>query len=124
MPQPPKNVQFSKGEIGRRIRALRQEQAITQGELAKTLGIHQTNVSAMERGIRGITIHQLAKLSKALRVSPDQILGGRPQPETKKPLKSLKLLRRLQRLERLPETKQRAVLRVLDALLNEESKSA
>jgi transcriptional regulator with XRE-family HTH domain len=123
LPHPPKNVQFSKGEIGRRIRTLREERAITQVELAKMLGIHQTNVSAMERGIRGITIHQLAKLSKVLRVSPDQILGGRAQGP-RRPLKSLKLLRRLQRIERLPEAKQRAVMRVIDALLNEEAKTA
>lgn len=125
MPHPPKNVQFSKHEIGRRILALRQQSGMSQVELAAALKIHQTNVSAMERGIRGITVHQLTKLSKVFGVPAQEILGARaPQPPAKRPLKSLKLIRRLQRIEKLPESKQRAVLRILDALLAEQTKTA
>lgn len=125
MPHPPKNVQFSKHEIGRKILALRQQRGLSQVELAAALRIHQTNVSAMERGIRGITVHQLAKLSKVFGVPAQEILGARSvQPPAKKPLKSLRLIRRLQRIEKLPDSKQRAVLRVLDALLDEQTKTA
>lgn len=91
LPHPPKNVQFSKHEIGQRILALRQQRGMSQVELAAALRIHQTNVSAMERGIRGITVHQLAKLAKVFGVPAQEILGAAAsQPPAKKPLKSIR----------------------------------
>lgn len=119
MPRPPKHVVFSKKEVGERVRALRQQRGLTQVQLAVALGVKQANISAIERGERGLTIHQLAKLSKALRVSADQILNGAKGTHEKTPLQSVKLLRRLQRIQQLPQAKQRAVLKIIDAILNQ-----
>lgn len=121
MPSPPKNVQFTKAEAGRRIRSIRESRGITQVEMAKTLGIPQSNVSAMERGTRGLTVHQVVKLARVLKVSADEILIGRNGSHETKPPTSLKLLRRLQRIEKLPEARQRVVLKFIDALVDQES---
>jgi transcriptional regulator with XRE-family HTH domain len=110
----------SKQEIGARLRTFRQQRGITQVQLAKALGVQQANVSAMERGVRSLTIHQVVKLSKALKISTDVLLKGDGTAPAKKPPQDLKLLRRMQRLQKLSPRGQRAVLRLLDALLDEQ----
>lgn len=120
MPRPPKNVVFSKTEAGRRLRTLRERRGISQMKLAEALGVTQSNVSAMERGLRGLTVHQVTKLAKALKVSTDEILVGTNGDHDTMPLTSLKLARRFQRMQALSEPRQRALLKILDALLAEE----
>ena len=61
-PGPPKHVVFSAEEAGQRVRGAR-GQGVTV-ELAKALGVTQSNVSEMERGIRGLTVHQVVKLGQ------------------------------------------------------------
>jgi transcriptional regulator with XRE-family HTH domain len=106
--------------VGDRLRRLREARDITQVRLAALLGVTQSNVSEMERGIRGVTAHQAVKLAKALRVSIDEILIGRNDTVEKTPLRSVKLLRRIQRIEKLPEPRQRVVLKFIDALIDQE----
>ena len=121
MPRPPKNQEFSKPEAGRRIRALRVGRGITQVELARALSLPQSNVSEMERGVRGLTVHQTIKLARALKVSTDDILMGSNGSRTPKVGPSLKVLRRLQKIEQLPESRQRVVLKLIDALIDQEA---
>jgi transcriptional regulator with XRE-family HTH domain len=120
LPQPPKNVVVTKDEVGRRLRAIREARGVTQVELAKILGIDQSNVSSIERGVRGLTIHQAVKLAKALKVTTDEILLPANGKHEAKSVDSVKLSRRMQRIAALPERKQRAVLKVLDALLEQQ----
>jgi hypothetical protein len=64
----------------------------------------------------------VVKLAKALRVSADEILSGHDGGDGSKAPRSLKLLCRLRRIEQLPEPRQRAVLKVLDALLDQQDR--
>jgi transcriptional regulator with XRE-family HTH domain len=116
-----KKPAFSKKEVGSRLRRIRETRDATQVQLAKLLGVTQSNVSEMERGIRTVTSHLAVKLAKALRVSIDEILIGSNGTAEKTPLRSVKLLRRVQRIEALPEPRQRVVLKVLDALIDQEA---
>lgn len=117
LPQPTKEIVLSKDEIGRRVRALRLAREMTQAELARAIGTHAPNVSSIEHGLRGLSLQQAVKLSKALKVSADEILRpSRPALEKKRP-PSAKLLRRIERIQTLPRTKQRTVLDLLDAFL-------
>jgi transcriptional regulator with XRE-family HTH domain len=89
-------------------------------ELAEALGVHQTNVSEIERGIRGFGVQHLAKISKALHVSPDQLLGlGRANG--KRPSGNQKLMRRVRRIEQLPPEHQEAVIKMIDAFFQTRS---
>jgi transcriptional regulator with XRE-family HTH domain len=110
LPRPPKEVVISKKEIGDRVRALRHGRDLSQGQLAKLLGIPPTNVSAIERGVRGLSLQQLAKLAKALEVSPGEILNGHPS-------KLGQLPRRFERVRSLPRTKRRVLYEIIDAFL-------
>ena len=107
----------TKTDIGRRLRALRDERGMTQVELAQAMGIHQTNLSQMERGIRGVGTRQLLKLCRALKVSPDKILGPAKQGLTAAP-RNTRLQRRVRRIEQLPPQHQEAVVKMLDAFLD------
>jgi len=115
LPTRSKIMVISYRDVGARVRALRQEKDLTQTALAKLLGTTQTAVSEIERGNRGLTVQQLVKLARALKTSPDAILGEEnghpPRP------KSAKILRRLHRIEQLPQAQQDAVLKIIDGVI-------
>jgi hypothetical protein len=58
----------------------------------------------------------LVELARALKVSPDELLGVKPIIEKLSP-KTARLLKRLLRIEELPPADQRAVLKLVDAML-------
>ena len=118
MPRRPKHSVLTKKEIGQRLRALRTERGMTQVELADAMGIHQTSLSQMERGIRGVGIKQILKICRALKVSPDRLLGAATKHETSAPPRNARLLRRVRQVEQLPTEHQDAVVKMLDAFLD------
>jgi len=58
----------------------------------------------------------LADLARALGVSTDELLGLKPIKEKSSP-KTARLIKRLQKVEELPSGDQRALFKMLDALL-------
>lgn len=117
MPRPPKQVVLSRKDIGARLRALRKARDMTQVELAEVLGTQQTAISQVEIGNRGLTVQQVVKLAKALRVSTDAILGPRNGAAPEDLPNDRKLLRRLRQIERLPKAEKQALLKTIDAFL-------
>ena len=76
-----KKINFgdNKNIIGRRLRALRKENHLTQGELAakmQTFGINidQQMISKIERNARIVMDYELACFCKALKVTIDEML--------------------------------------------------
>jgi transcriptional regulator with XRE-family HTH domain len=122
MPKPPKHVVLSKEELGARLRAIRLQHGMTQEELARAMGTHFTTISAVERGVRALTLQQVAKLAGALRVSPDDLLNPRRRSRVVPPSrKEGRLLRRVERIRELPPAQQETVLEVLESLLKTHS---
>jgi transcriptional regulator with XRE-family HTH domain len=119
LPRPPKETLFSKEELGERIRTLRFQRGLRQVELARLLDVHQTNVSAMERGTRALTIHQILKLSRALKVSTDEILTGAKIRENGHV--DRRFLRRLQKIDKLSKRDKQSLLGTIDAFLSKVS---
>ncbi len=118
MSRPAKSVVVPKKDLGARVRSLRQQRGITQVELALAMHLTQSNVSAIERGVRGITIHQVVELARILRVTTDEILGQGHEPHSgTPPVRDRRFLRRLQMIGRLPKRDQQALLRTIDAFL-------
>ena len=122
MPRPSKIRAISFKEIGERVRALRMARDLTQTALARILGTSQTALSEMERGNRGLTVQQVVKLSRALKVTPNDILGDgrRQRPNDARP-RDTRIVRRLHRIEMLPDAQRQAVLKLLDGIIEAHS---
>ena len=69
------------GEIGRRVRKLREERHLTQEALAEAAGVSVPYVSHIERGIKKPSLGTLLRLSAALDVTVDTLLRGNQPAE-------------------------------------------
>ena len=47
---------------------------MSQGDLAKILGVHSTYISGIERGVRNMALKNIEKLANALGVSVNDLL--------------------------------------------------
>lgn len=65
----------------------------------------------------------LVALTRVLKVSTDELLGVKPLTEKTSP-KTARLLKRLRRVEELPPADQRAVLKLVDAMLETRRRTA
>ena len=103
------------------MREIREERGMTQSELGELLDLNQSNVSAIERGDRGVTVHQAVRIARVLRVSVDEFLTGtRPAKQHPSKIEDRRFLRRLQQIEKLPKRKKQALLTTIDAYLTGE----
>lgn len=60
---------------GKRIRALRIEKKLSQGQLAKALGTSQKNISKYELEILDLSTVMIIRICKFFNVSADYLLG-------------------------------------------------
>ncbi|MBI5077948.1 MAG: helix-turn-helix transcriptional regulator [Candidatus Yonathbacteria bacterium] len=62
-------------KLGEQLRKIRLEKGMSQGDIAKKLGVHRSYVSGVERGIRNPTVKNLERLADALGVDPRNLLS-------------------------------------------------
>jgi transcriptional regulator with XRE-family HTH domain len=119
MPRRSKNQLVSKQAVGQRLRAIRLSQGMSQEKLAELLGITQSNVSGLERGVRSLTIHQVAKLAAAMGVSTDELLLGRSPNGSKRDhqIQDHRFVRRLREIDVLSRRQKDALLLTIDTFL-------
>ena len=60
-------------QFGSRLRELRKKAGFSQEELGFKAGIHRTYIGAIERGEQNISIDNIHKLAKALKISPEEL---------------------------------------------------
>ena len=73
--------------VGDRIRQVRQEQDVTQQELADYIGVSKQAVYKYENNIvTNIPTDKVDAIAKRLKVSPAYLMGWEEQPEPKKPI--------------------------------------
>ena len=61
-------------KFGKRTKELRLKKEMSQGDLAKILGVHPTYISGIERGVRNMALKNIERLAKALGVSMEDLL--------------------------------------------------
>jgi transcriptional regulator with XRE-family HTH domain len=64
--------------VGIRIRELRLGKKISQEALADEAGVHRTYMGSVERGERNISLENIIRIAKALRVRPYELLKDIP----------------------------------------------
>ena len=71
---------FDKELFGSRLRSLRKEHKVSQGEIGKLLGVSATQVGDMERGNSATSMPRLYELCKYFGVSSDYLMGLTDDP--------------------------------------------
>lgn len=61
-------------KFGKRVKELRLKKKMSQGGLAKILGVHPTYISGIERGVRNMALKNIEKLANALGVKIDELI--------------------------------------------------
>ena len=69
------NPKLNWREFGEYIAAMRKKQGITQKEFAEMIGIHQPDVSVLEKGSRQSTVEMIWKVAEALSISPQKLFS-------------------------------------------------
>ncbi len=60
-------------QLGKKLRELRKKSNLSQEELGFRAGIHRTYIGAIERGEQNISVDNIHKLAKALKVSVSEL---------------------------------------------------
>ena len=103
--------------FGARLATLRQSRGLTQTELGDAAGVSQRVIAYYETESTQPPGALLVDFARALHVTTDALLGLKLIADTLAP-KTVRLLKRLQRIEELPAADQRAVLKLVDAMLD------
>ena len=61
--------------FGRAIRRIREEQEINQEEAAERCGLHRTYYSGIERGVRNVSLLNIGKVAKGLKVNLPELFS-------------------------------------------------
>lgn len=63
-----------KSKVGQKLRELREELGWSQEELGFRTDLHRNYIGGIERGERNVGIENIARLAKALKVRPRDLL--------------------------------------------------
>lgn len=117
VPEPPADV------FGNRLKEIRKRRGLSQVELARRLGLHQSLISQYECGYLRLHGALLVRLAQALATTPDEILAASPPPAPAVPEPPLdrRFLRRLKQVEKLSPHQKKLLLGTIDAFLTKVS---
>ena len=66
------NKEVSK--FGQKVRKVRLQKKMSQGDIARILGVHRTYISGLERGVRNPSLLTIQKVAKALGVDAKKLI--------------------------------------------------
>jgi len=111
--------------FGERLRRLREGRGFTQRELAEAAETSQRMIAYYETHSGTPAGPVLLRLARALKISPDELIGlkaaGRSTEASSSP-QNLRLWRKLKRVEKLPAAQRRTVVQLIDALVEGEAR--
>lgn len=68
------NSSKERNTLGKRIRQIRKEQGYSQESLAEAVGLHRTYIGAIERGEQNVSIDNITKIARKLKVKVSSLL--------------------------------------------------
>lgn len=60
-------------QFGKKVRTIRLERGLSQGDVGKILKVHRTYISGIERGVRNPSLKVIEKISKTLGVTTKEL---------------------------------------------------
>ena len=61
-------------KLGQRLKELRSQKKMSQGDIARALGVHRAYISGIERGVRNPTLANIERIARALGVEVSKLL--------------------------------------------------
>ncbi|MBI2459577.1 MAG: helix-turn-helix transcriptional regulator [Parcubacteria group bacterium] len=61
-------------KFGQKVRKVRLQKNMSQGDIARILGVHRTYISGLERGVRNPSLLTIQKVAKALGVDAKKLI--------------------------------------------------
>ena len=95
--------------LGENIKREREKAGYTQERFSEIIDMTPNNLSAVERGVAGVSLKTLRRICEALKVAADDLLFGQREKSDGEAL--------IRKLERLDARQMRIVQEVLSALL-------
>jgi len=63
-------------QLGQNIRTRREQDELTQEDLAAACDLHPTEIGRLERGERDVRLSTLLRVARGLRIAPRDLLDG------------------------------------------------
>ena len=63
-------------KFGKKVREVRLKKKLSQGDIARILGVHRSYISGLERGVRNPSLDVIAKIALALETTPSDLLSA------------------------------------------------
>ena len=104
-------------EFKERIKEARVKKGLSQGKLAKAIGVHVTNISRYERGENRPTSDVLTKLANELDVTADFLMDGSMDDKAQSSISDKELLSQFQKVSLLSNDRKAIVKELLEAFL-------
>ena len=73
------NDNATRADLASRLRAAREKAGLSQGQVAKMLGLHRPTISEIEAGRRRISAEELSQLAKLYDVSVSWLANGQAE---------------------------------------------
>lgn len=108
--------------FGTRLKEIRKRRGVTQVDLARKLGIHQSLISQYEGGSVRLHGALIVRFAQALHTTPDEILAATtPTENGTVPTIDRRFIRRLQKIDKLSAHQKKVLLSTIDAFLSKVS---
>jgi len=64
---------YTRKQLAKTLRTLRKKAGLSQEDLGFKAGLHRTYIGSIERAEQNISVDNIHKLAKALKISPDEL---------------------------------------------------
>ncbi len=61
-------------QFGKKLREVRIKKGLSQGDVARILGVHRTYISGLERGARNPSLLTVQKIAKAIGINAKKLI--------------------------------------------------
>ena len=102
-------------DFPKKLKQLRQDRGLSQGQLAKKIGADLQRVSKYERGVNCPTAEMVVRIANVFDVSLDYLLRGKMEGTSR--IKNASLLTLLENVNHFSEKDQETLVSILDAFV-------